>query len=206
MNYVENDMDLCDYIVKLSAEYQSESANKETIVERLCELLQEGYRYVNQMLEVEFTGAREYICAVDLDLSPVRMTWDGASVGPCKTVSEFLTECLEGTLVNYRYRMHSETDQETKRLFEELLPGLEMALSDIKQMSKREPNSSYFYLRHADLHAGNINVLNGHIVGIFDWEHARLEPVFEDSDEFNLAKLWFEGNTAEELYKVLCER
>lgn len=46
-------------------------------------------------------------------------------------------------------------------------------------------------LRHADLHPGNISVRAGKIVGIFDWEHSRFEPIFSDSDEVNLAKVWF---------------
>jgi aminoglycoside phosphotransferase (APT) family kinase protein len=49
-------------------------------------------------------------------------------------------------------------------------------------MAKINPEKNRFIFRHGDMHAGNMNVKDGKINGIFDWEHSRFEPLFQNCE------------------------
>lgn len=76
-------------------------------------------------------------------------------------------------------------------------------LADLESSASPPPSS--FVFRHGDLHAGNINVSGNRIVGIFDWEHSRMDVMFRDWEDLDIADMWYSDLQDKEILRQLAQ-
>jgi hypothetical protein len=89
MNYVDSDGDMEQYFRLTEGRYNNGEITKEEYFNSFKKLLEEGYGYVEQLLQIDIDG-NHYMCGFDLNLKPVPVNWDGHLVGPSKTTGSFL--------------------------------------------------------------------------------------------------------------------